>query len=129
MFLLRGAMPALSLLMPLLAPAQTAPPNLPAPLAHWVGGEQSREAHFFWNPQSQRIEFLDHLDQGGGHVRGVLEVKDGLIAMDVAVVANSGHPAWRAWIKESGDDQELRVDALRDGRWGLFGTYPYKHVR
>lgn len=90
---------------------------------------QSRETQFFWNPESRRIEFIDHLDQGGGHGRGVIEVKDGVITMDVSIVGNPGHPAWKAWIKETGTDQELRLEALRDGKWGPFGTYQYKHLR
>lgn len=42
---------------------------------------QSREAHYFWNPATQRIEFHDFLDQGGGYGAGVIELRGGAIHM------------------------------------------------
>lgn len=90
---------------------------------------QSRETVYYWNPESRRIEFHDHLDQAGGHGHGYIELRDGQIYMNVHVVGSRVHPDWRAWIKESGDDQEIRVDTLRDDKWGTLGTYKYRHVR
>ena len=90
---------------------------------------QSRETHFFWNPATQRIEFHDFLDQGGGYGAGVVELRDGAIHMDVKIVGNPGHPDWRARITESGDDQLIEVEALKDGQWGPFGKYAYRRQR
>lgn len=85
---------------------------------------QSRETVFFWNPDTRRIEFTDFIDQGG-HGQGWLEVRDGQIYMDVKIVG-SPHPVWRAWIRESGDEQVIRVEAVKDGQWGPFGSFAYK---
>lgn len=85
---------------------------------------QSRETVFFWNADTKRIEFTDFIDQGG-FGNGWLEVRDGQIFMDVKVVGGK-HPSWRAWIKESGDEQVIRVEAEREGRFVDFGTYPYQ---
>lgn len=86
---------------------------------------QSRETVYYWNPETRRIEFMDFID-GGGYGLGWLEARDGQIYMDVKVVGNAAHPSWRAWIKEEKDSQVIRVEALRDGKWADFGTYPYR---
>lgn len=89
---------------------------------------QTRETVFAWNPEAKRIEFTDYIDQGG-HGLGYVEARDAQLYMDVKIVGNDQHPAWRAWIKETGDEQVLEVEAQRDGQWGKFGTFPYKRVR
>jgi hypothetical protein len=86
---------------------------------------QSRETVYFWNAETRRIEFLDFIDTGG-YGLGWLERRDGEIYMDVKVVGNPSHPSWRAWIKDDKDTQVIRVEALRDGKWTPFGTYPYQ---
>lgn len=90
---------------------------------------QSRETVYFWNPETRRIEFHDFLDQAGGYGAGTLEVRDGVIHMDVKIVGNPGHPPWRAQIREQGDEQTIQVEALKDGQWAPFGTFPYKRQR
>lgn len=85
---------------------------------------QSREAVFFWNADSKRIEFTDFIDQGG-FGNGWLELRDGQIYMDVKVVGGK-HPSWRAWMKETPDEQVIKVEAERDGKYVDFGTYPYR---
>lgn len=89
---------------------------------------QTRETPFFWNPESRRIEFIDFLDNGG-YGAGMLTARDGQLFMDVRIVGNPSHPSWRAWIREEPDAQVIRVEALRDGQWGDFGTYPYRRLR
>jgi hypothetical protein len=89
---------------------------------------QSRETIYFFNPDTKRIEFSDYIDSGGVGL-GWLEVRDGQIYMDVKVVGNAGHPPWRAWIKDDADSQVIKVEALRDGKWIDFGTYPYRRER
>jgi hypothetical protein len=86
---------------------------------------QSRETVFYWNPESRRIEFIDFIDSGG-YGLGWLEPRDGQIYMDVKIVGNPGHPAWRAWVRDDGDEQVIRVEALRDGAWGDFGRFAYR---
>lgn len=90
---------------------------------------QTRETVFFWNADSGRIEFIDHLDQGGGHGLGHIELRDGRIHMQVRIVGNRQHPDWRATIVENGDEQEIRVEGLRDGQWADMGGYRYRRVR
>lgn len=90
---------------------------------------QSRETHYFWNPATQRIEFHDFLDQGGGYGAGVIELRDGAILMNAKIIGNPGHPDWRARITESGDNQVIEVEAQKDGQWGPFGKYAYKRQR
>lgn len=85
---------------------------------------QSRETVYFWNPEAQRIEFSDFIDKGGFGA-GFIERRDGRLYMEAKVVGNPAHPSWRAWVDESADTQVIRVEALRDGRWTDFGTYPY----
>lgn len=87
---------------------------------------QSRETVFFWNPETKRVEFIDFLDASGGYGHGWLESRDGQIYMDVKVIGNAGHPSWRAWIKEATDQQVIRVEALREGKWVDFGTSAYQ---
>ena len=89
---------------------------------------QTRETPFFWNPESKRIEFIDFLDNGG-YGAGVLTAREGQLFMDVKIVGNPNHPPWRASIREEPDAQVIRVEALRDGQWGDFGTYPYRRLR
>lgn len=89
---------------------------------------QSRETVFFWNPETKRVEFSDHIDSGGVGL-GWLELRDGQIYMDVKVAGNAAHPSWRAWIREDSDSQVIKVEALRDGKWTDFGTYPYRRER
>jgi hypothetical protein len=86
---------------------------------------QSRETVYFWNPETQRIEFSDFIDKGGFGA-GFIERRDGRLYMEARVVGNPAHPSWRAWIDESADTQLIRVEALREGKWTDFGTYPYK---
>lgn len=88
---------------------------------------QSRETLYFWNPETRRIEFTDHIDRGG-FGSGFVELRPGEVYMD-AKITGSNHPAWRAWMKDGADEQVLRVEALRDGQWVPFGTYPYKRQR
>lgn len=90
---------------------------------------QSRETVFFWNPATRRIEFHDFLDQGGGYGAGVVEVKDGVVHMDVKIIGDPKHPDWRARIRETGDEQVIEVEALKDGQWGPYGNFPYKRQR
>lgn len=87
---------------------------------------QSRETVYYWNADSKRIEFIDYIDAGGGFGQGWLEQRAGQIYMDAKVVGNPGHPSWRAWIRESPDAQVIKVEALSDGTWTDFGTYPYR---
>jgi hypothetical protein len=89
---------------------------------------QSRETVYYWNAETKRIEFLDFIDTGG-YGLGWLEPRDGQIYMDVKVVGNPAHPSWRAWIRDDSDAQVIRVEALRDGKWTDFGTYPYTRHR
>jgi hypothetical protein len=89
---------------------------------------QTRETPFFWNPESKRIEFIDFLDNGG-HGAGVLTARDGQFFMDVRIFGNPAHPSWRATIREEPDAQLIHVEALRDGKWVDFGTYPYRRQR
>jgi hypothetical protein len=84
---------------------------------------------YFWNPETRRIEFHDFLDQAGGYGAGVIEVKDGVVHMDVRIVGNPQHPHWRAQIRDNGDDQLIQVEALRDGQWSDFGRYRYRRQR
>lgn len=86
---------------------------------------QSRETVYFWNPEKNRIEFTDFIDKGGFGA-GFIERRDGRIYMEAQVVGNPAHPSWRAWIDETADTQVIRVEALKDGKWSDFGTYPYK---
>lgn len=90
---------------------------------------QTRETHFYWNPEARRIEFIDHLDQAGGQGLGTVELREGQIFMNVRVVGNPRHPSWRGWLTEKGDEQEIRVEALRDTTWGPMGTYRCRRVR
>lgn len=89
---------------------------------------QTRETPYYWNPEAKRIEFLDFIDTGG-YGRGRMETRDGQLYMEAEIVGNARHPAWRAWVREGADTQTIRVEALRDGRWGDFGTYPYRRER
>lgn len=88
---------------------------------------QTRETVYYWNSETKRIEFIDFIDTGG-YGLGWIELRDKQVYMDVKVVGNPGHPSWRAWIKEDTDSQVIRVEALRDGKWSDFGTYPYKRT-
>jgi hypothetical protein len=88
---------------------------------------QSRETVYYWNPETHRIELTDYIDTGG-YGLGWLEPRDGQIYMDVKIVGNPSHPAWRAWIKDDKETQVIRVEALRDGKWVDFGTYPYRRA-
>lgn len=90
---------------------------------------QSRETVYFWNADTKRIEFTDFIDAGGGFGQGWIDQRDGQIYMDVKVVGNPTHPSWRAWIKEAPDSQVIKVEALRDGKWVDFGTYPYQRMK
>jgi len=89
---------------------------------------QTRETVFFWNPATKRIEFTDFIDQGGFGA-GFLERRDGRIYMEAEVVGNAAHPSWRAWMDEAPDSQVLRVEAVKDGKWSSFGTYPYQREK
>lgn len=89
---------------------------------------QSRETPFYWNPETQRIEFVDFLDDGG-YGAGTLGERDGQLTMEVKVIGNPGHPSWRATIREAPDAQVIRVEAQRGDKWFDFGTYPYQRVR
>lgn len=89
---------------------------------------QTRETVYFWNADSRRIEFTDFIDEGGfgsGHV----ERRDGQLLLEAKIVGNSKHPSWRAWMREGEDTQALRVEALRDGQWVDYGTFPYRRER
>lgn len=86
---------------------------------------QTRETPYYWNPDTGRIEFLDFIDNGG-YGAGWLAPRDGQLYMDATIVGNPQHPSWRAWIRESPDAHVIRVEALRDGKWIDFGTYPYR---
>lgn len=87
---------------------------------------QTRETIYHWNPESKRIEFEDHID-GGGHGAGFVEPRDGALYMEARIVGNPKHPAWRAVVQDDGADaQTIKVQALRDGAWGDFGSYPYR---
>jgi hypothetical protein len=88
---------------------------------------RTRETVYYWNAETVRIEFTDFIDSDGyGH--GRIAPRDGELYMDVKVIGNPGHPSWRAWMKEGPDSQVIRVEALRDGKWVDFGTYPYKRT-
>jgi len=88
---------------------------------------QTRETVFAWNADTKRIEFTDHIDLGG-HGLGYIEPRDGGLYMEARIVG-SPHPPWRAWVNETGDDQALRAEGLRDGRWETYGNFAYKRVR
>lgn len=90
---------------------------------------QTRETVYFWNGETRRIEFTDFIDAGGGFGQGWLEPREGQVYMDAKVVGNAGHPSWRAWMREGPDTQVIKVEALRDGRWVDFGTFPYARQR
>lgn len=87
---------------------------------------QSRETVYYWNAEAKRIAFTDFIDQGGFGV-GHIEPRDGQLYMEATVVGNPAHPSWRSWIRENGAQQLIRVEALRDGQWVDFGSYPYEH--
>jgi hypothetical protein len=89
---------------------------------------QTRETVFFWNPEAKRIEFTDFIDNGGFGA-GSVEPRDGELYMDVTVHGNPKHPSWRAWLRAGADTQVIRVEALREGKWVDFGTYPYRRER
>jgi hypothetical protein len=89
---------------------------------------QTRETVFVWNAEAKRIEFSDHIDTGG-HGLGFVEARDGGLYMEVPRMVGGSHPTWRAWLKEAGDEQQLRVEALIDGAWKEYGNFPYKRVR
>jgi hypothetical protein len=92
-----------------------------------AGGKtvQSRETIYYWNPDTKRIEFMDFIDKGG-FGDAFIERRDGRLYMEAKVVGNPSHPSWRAWMDETADSQVIRVEALKDGQWSDFGTYPYK---
>lgn len=86
---------------------------------------QSRETVYYWNSDTKRIEFTDFIDKGGFGA-GFITRRDGRIYMEAQVIGNPAHPSWRAWIDETPNTQTIRVEALKDGKWSDFGTYPYK---
>jgi hypothetical protein len=88
---------------------------------------QTRETVYYWNADARRIEFIDFIDNGG-YGLGWLEPRDGQLYMDVKVIGNAGHPSWRAWMKEDRNTRVIRVEALRDGKWVDFGTFPYQRM-
>lgn len=89
---------------------------------------QTRETVFSWNADAKRIEFVDHHDTGG-HGLGFVEARDGDLFLDVPRIVGDSHPTWRAWIRESADAQQLRVEAWVDGAWKPYGNFPYRRVR
>ena len=95
-----------------------------------AGGKtvQSRETVYFWNPEKKRIEFTDFIDKGGFGA-GFIERRDGKIYMETQVIGNPEHPSWRSSIDETADSQVIKVEALKDGKWADFGTYPYKREK
>lgn len=88
---------------------------------------QTRETVYTWNADAKRIEFTDHIDLGG-HGLGFIEARDGGLYMEARSGAGA-HPPWRGWIRESGDEQQLRVEFLQDGRWKDYGSFAYQRVR
>ena len=89
---------------------------------------QTRETHYFWNADAGRIEFTDHIDQGGFGA-GSLEPRDGRLFMEAKVVGNPQHPSWRAWMDVDAQSQKIRVEALRDGKWVEYGSFDYRRER
>lgn len=90
---------------------------------------QTRETVFSWNADTRRIEFADHHDTGG-HGLGWIEARNGGFYMEAPrIVGGGAHPTWRAWVKEAGDEQQLRVEAWVDGAWKEYGNFLYKRVR
>lgn len=87
---------------------------------------QSRETLYYWNADTKRIAFTDFIDQGGFGA-GTLEPRDGKLYMEATVVGNAQHPSWRAWITETGQQQVIHVEAMKNGQWVDFGSYPYEH--
>jgi hypothetical protein len=88
---------------------------------------QTRETVYYWNGAAKRIEFTDFIDQGG-YGTGFIETRDGELYMEAKIVGNDKHAPWRAWIKQDAENQVIRIETERDGKWADFGTYPYKRM-
>lgn len=87
---------------------------------------QTRFTLFVWNPEAQRIEFTDVIEQGG-HGSGFVEPRDGGLFMQARIVGNDKNLAWRAWIMREADGAEsFRIDAEEKGGWKPFGTWVYR---
>ena len=87
---------------------------------------QTHYTLYVWNPESQRIEFTDVIDQGGFGV-GFVEPRDGKIYLEARIVGNDKHPHWRAWVTREADDAEsFRIEAEQKGAWAPFGTWVYR---